>query len=178
MLLKVKKRLFSWYIVDENNKIVALIKNIQFFGAAKHILDENRQIVFTTNIINLPSEKWHWNCADSRKYIISDNSKTIATASLTFAVNPYRTTVQKFTLKPPQVDEIKLETPYRIWYVKREKNNSINVLKNEQTLTKFSAFFNFQRQQIQLLSDCNPIFITAVYMLVEYMMHEDDLIVV
>ena len=82
MKLRIRKGLFSWKLLDEGGTVVAKISNQKFIGAAKKISDTSGNIIFTTDIVNLPKQTEDWNCADSRKYMIYKNLQAVATANL------------------------------------------------------------------------------------------------
>lgn len=144
MKLRIRKGLFSWKLLDEGGTVVAKISNQKFIGAAKKISDTSGNIIFTTDIVNLPKQTEDWNCADSRKYMIYKNLQAVATANLFFATNPERTKTQAFTLRPPQVDKMEVETPYGMWVVQRHKNNGLSITRDGTLLGRISPFFAFK----------------------------------
>ncbi|SCJ10417.1 Uncharacterised protein [uncultured Clostridium sp.] len=178
MRLKFNKTLVGWSIIDDHSKIVAKIKNKELLGSAKNIIDKDGNIVFTTDIINLPSKNKDWNCAGSKKYIIYQKENEIATATFSYAKNPERTTLQKFALRPPQIDIMEVETPYGLLHIKRQKDNSILIYKDEKKLGMVTSFFSFKAKYLECIEEYDPTFLASLYMLIDYMMHEDDLIIV
>ncbi|MDU2673008.1 MAG: hypothetical protein E7C49_13445 [Clostridium sp.] len=178
MKLKFNKTLFGWSITDEQGTIVAKIKNKELLGPAKNIIDKDGNIVFTTDIINLPSKNEDWNCANSIKYIIYQKEDEIATATFSYAKTPERTTLQKFALRPPQIDIMEVETPYGLLKIKRQKDNSILIYKDEKNLGMVTSFFSFKAKYLEFIEEYEPTFLASLYMLIDYMMHEDDLIIV
>lgn len=178
MKLKFNKTLLGWSILDAGGNIVARIKNKKLLSPSKNIIDKDGNIVFTTDIINLPSNDKDWNCADSRKYIIYQKEDEIATATFSYAKNPERSNLQKITLRPPQIDIMEVETPYGLLQIKRQKDNSILINKGEKNLGKVTSFFSFKAKYLEFIEDYEPTFLASLYMLIDYMMHEDDLIVI
>lgn len=178
MKLKFNKTLFGWSITDDQGIIVAKIKNKELLGPAKNIIDKDGNIVFTTDIIDLPSDNKDWNYANSRKYIIYQKENEIATATFSYSKNPERTTLQKITLRPPQIDIMDVETPYGLLQIKRQKDNSILINKDEKNLGIVTSFFSFKAKYLEFMEEYEPTFLASLYMLIDYMMHEDDLIVV
>lgn len=178
MKLRIRKSLFSWKLKDENGAVVAKICNKKFFGAAKRIIDTNGNTIFTTDIVNLPKQTEGWNCANSRKYMIYKDAQPVATANLFFATNPERTKTQSFTLRPPQVDKMEVESPYGIWIIQRQKNNGLTITHDDTPIGNISPFFSFKPIFLEFTEKYEITFWASIYMLVEYMMHEDDLIVV
>lgn len=178
MKLQIQKGLFSWKLVAEDDTVVAKISNQKFIGTAKKISDANGGIIYTTDIINPPKQAEDWNCTDSRKYVICKNSQTIATANLFFATNPGRTKTQVFTLRPPQVDKMEVETPYGMWIVQRHRNNGLSIIRDDILMGSISPFFAFKPIYLKIIEKYEIAFWAGIYVLVEYMMHEDDLIIV
>lgn len=178
MKLRIKKRICSWSLVNESGTAVAKISNQKLIGAAKKISDANGKVIFTTDIVNLPPEKESWNYADSKKYIIYKDAKPVVTANLSFAKSPERTKAQTFLLRPPQVDRMDVETPYGIWIIQRQKNNSLTIMHDGVQLGSVTPFFAFKPIYLNCNEKYEDTFLAGIYMLVEYMMHEDDLIIV
>ncbi len=178
MVFKIKKCFLSWYIYDENKNIVSKIKSKRFWGPAKVIIDSDNITVNTTDIINVPDTTNDGNFADLKNYVLYKNGETIVVASLTFAKNPDKAAFQTMTLRPPQVDEMSLETPYGIWLAQRQKDNGIVFYQNEQQIGRISPFFGLKPHIIEFYEKYNISFIAGLYVLAEYMMHEDDLIIV
>jgi len=59
-----------------------------------------------------------------------------------------------------------------------EKNNSLTITHDGVQLGSISPFFTFRPIFFELSEKYEIVFWAAIYMLVEYMMYEDDLIVV
>jgi hypothetical protein len=112
------------------------------------------------------------------KYVLYKNSETIVVASLNFAKTPEKAAFPKMNLRPPQVDEMLLETPYGVWSAKRQKDNGIVFYQNEQQVGRISPFFSLKPHIIEFYEKYNIAFIAGLYVIAEYMMHEDDLIIV
>lgn len=178
MKLRIKKLLFTWYVLDKNNIVVAKIKSKKIFTPSKNILNSDDNIIFTTNIVNTPSSKDDWNYASSRKYVVYEKDQPIATATFSYAKSSSKNKIQSLFLIPPQIDEMNIETPFGPWHIKRQKDNSILINNDKITLGTVTSFFSFKRKEIECLDGYDPAFLAGIYMLIEYMMHEDDLIVV
>jgi hypothetical protein len=71
-----------------------------------------------------------------------------------------------------------VDTPYGVLFVKRERNNSVTIMQNDEILATVTPFFSFKKMYITHNEKFDDTFFTAIYMLIEYMMHEDDLIIV
>ncbi len=178
MKLRIRKGLFSWYLVDEKGLAVAGITNQKLFGAEKKISDGKGNIIFTTDIVKLPAQKAVWRYADSRKYVIYKDAKPVATATLSFAKKPERTKTQVFMLRLPRVEKMEVETPYGVWVIQRQKNNSLTIVHDGEPLGSVTPFFTFKPIYLECTEKYEITFWAGIYMLIEYMMHEDDLIVV
>lgn len=85
MKLRIRKGLFSWQLIDESGTTVAKICMKKILGASKIICDEKGNLIYTTDIVNLPAKTEVWNYADTKKYVIYKNKKPIAIANLKFA---------------------------------------------------------------------------------------------
>ena len=57
MKLRIRKGLFSWQLIDESDTTVAKISKKKFTGASKKIYDGKRNLIYTTDIVNLPSKR-------------------------------------------------------------------------------------------------------------------------
>ena len=178
MVFKIKKYFLSWYIYDENKNIVSKIKSKRFWGPVKEIINSDNITVYTTDIINKPNTTNDSNCVDFKKYMLYKNGETIVVASLLFANNSEKAAFQTMTLRPPQVDEMLLETPYGVWSAKRQKDNGIVFYQNKQQIGSISPFFSLKPHIIEFYKKYNIAFIAGLYVFAEYMMHEDDLIIV
>lgn len=110
--------------------------------------------------------------------MIYKNLQAVATANLFFATNPERTKTQAFTLRPPQVDKMEVETPYGMWVVQRHKNNGLSITRDGTLLGRISPFFAFKPICLEITEKYEITFWAGIYILVDYMMHEDDLFVV
>ncbi|NNJ30833.1 hypothetical protein [Lacrimispora defluvii] len=178
MKLRIRKGLFSWKLQDENGTTLAKICSRKLVGSAKKIIDAKGNTIFTTDIVNLPKQTESWNRGDSRKYMIYKDTQPVATANLFFATNPERTKTQSFTLRPPKADKMEVESSYGIWVVQRQKNNGLNITHDDTSIGIISPFFSFKPVFLELSEKYEITFWASIYMLVEYMMHEDDFIVV
>ena len=178
MKMRVRKGLFSWKLVDEDDTVVAKISNQKLIGAAKKIMDKNGNIIFTTDIINLPNQKVDWNCADSRKYVIYKNAQVIAITNLLLTTNTEQTKKQTFALRPPRVYKMEVKTPYGMWIVQRHKNNGLSITHDGNLIGSISPFFTFGPICLEIIEKYEIAFWAGIYILVDYMMHEDDLIIV
>lgn len=175
MILSIKKCLFAWFIFDNNKNIVSKIKSKRFLGLAKKVINSNNITVYTTDIINEPDSSNDRSNSSFRKYVLYKSGEPIVVASLTFANNSESAMM---TLRPPQVDEMLLETPSGLLRAKRQNDNGIIYYQNEQQICKISPFFRFKQQFIEFYDEYNITFFAGLYVLAEYMMHEDDLVIV
>lgn len=178
MKLRIKKGLFSWRIIDDSGAIVASISKKKLLSSSKKIEDSQGNTIFTTSIVNLPAEKKDWNCAEARRYIIYKDREPVATAKFAYARKPERTILQAFMLRPPQVDRMNVETPYGLWVIKRQKNNSLTITEKDEVIGTVTPFFSMKPKYLNHNGKYEATFLAGIYMLIEYMMQEDDLITV
>lgn len=73
---------------------------------------------------------------------------------------------------------MEVESSYGIWVVQRQKNNGLNITHDDTSIGIISPFFSFKPVFLELSEKYEITFWASIYMLVEYMMHEDDFIVV
>lgn len=178
MKLRIRKGLFFWQLIDKSGTAVAKISKKKFIGASKKIYDGKGNLIYTTDIVNLPARKGTWNYEESRKYVIYKDEKAIATANLHFAINPDRTMLQRLTLRPPLVDRMDVETIYGLLVVERQKNNGVTISQDGVQLGKVTPFFTFKPKYLEYIGQYEVTFWAGIYVLIEYMMHEDDMIFV
>ena len=175
MELVIKKGSFAWYIYDKDKKILSKIKSKRFWGPEKKILDANNETVYTTDIIDEPDSTHDGSYSSRRKYVLYKSGEPIVAASLTYDNKSERPVM---ALRPPKVYEMLLETPYGVLRVQRQKDNWIAVFRNEQKIGIISPFFRCKQRFFVFYDDYSIAFLTGLCVLVDYMRHEDDLIVV
>lgn len=173
MNLKILKGFFSWKMVDEEHRMVAIISNLRLLGAAKKITDIHGNILYTTDIIYLTEYNSRVD-ADSLIYVIYKDGKRIGSASIFFA--PGR---EPTTIRPRRVEMMKIETPFGLWVVHRRKNNDFIITHDGVFIGKMvSPFFTFRPVNLIVTEKYEATFWAAIYTLIEYMVHEDDWIAV
>lgn len=175
MKLRIRRRIFSWSLVNESGITVAKMSNQKFVGPAKKISDAKGNVIFTTDILNLPAQKENW---DSKKYMMYQDAKPVAAANLSFTIDPERMKAQTFTLRPPQVYKMDIETPYGIWIIQRQKNNGLTITHDGIQIGSVTPPFTFKPIFIEFTGKYEATFWAGIYMFIEYMMHEDDLIII
>ncbi len=178
MKLKIQKGFFTWRLVNEKGETVAKISNQKIIGAAKKVSDNKGNIVFTTDIVNLPRQEKDMSYADSRKYIIYKNNNPVASANLFLESNTEDGATRAFAIRPPQVVKMAVETPYGKWLIQRQKNNGLTITHEGTTLANVSPFFKFKPICLEISEKHEITFWAGIYVLIEYMMHEDDIILV
>ena len=176
MKLTIKNHIFYYLVLDENNKVVAKIKNKCLWGVSKKVLDSSGQVVYTTDIVNLPISYTAWHYADSRHYVIYHDQKKVAEATFKYAKNPERNISQKLFLKPPQITEMTLETPYGSLMIMRQKDNTLLIDQNGISIGSISNFFTAKKHFISCKKISDKAFLAAVYVISMYMIHEENLI--
>lgn len=176
MAFTIKKKPFYSCLLDENHQPVAKVYKKNLWSDEKNIVCSNNHTRYTSSIVlNKPTNK-SWNYADSTQYVLYQDKKPIVTAHLTYAKNPKRTTTQKLTQQPPQVDDMTLETPYGTWDIHRNKDNSVSISQNHLELGTVSSFFTLKNMHISFKDNYDPCFLAGIYTLIEYMMQEENLL--
>ncbi len=178
MKFRIQKGLFSHKILDEKGVTVAKICRKIFTGTTGKILDVKGNTVYTTDIVYHPIKNKKWNCEDSKKYVIYKDNKEIATANLKFALTPERTKIQSILFRRPQVDKMDVDTIFGRMHIERQKNNCVIIYQDDAQLAKISSLISIKPIYLELTGKYDVLFWAAIYMLVEYMMYEDDLIAI
>lgn len=178
MKLNIKKEGLSLDFVTDSKELVAKIMPKNITNNTKRICDSKNNTVYTTNIVESEPVKEAWNYEDTKKYILFKNNKPFATANIHFAIHPERTVPGIILQRPPQIDNMDIDTPYGILNVVRQKDNSIVILQNKEPIAKVSQFFGLKKMSLEYTKDFGNVFWAGIYMLIDYMMHEDNLIAV
>jgi len=178
MTLRIKKRFFVWYILNETGTVVAKIKNKKLLSPEKNVTDRNENVIFTTDIVNLPAKENNFNSTETRKYVIYHKNQPVATATFASTEDLKMTKEISFALRPPRVNEMNVETPYGVWNIKRQLDNSLIISNENEVLGTITAFFSFKKQYLDVNRKYEPAFLAGIYTLTDYMMHEDDLLIV
>ena len=169
MLLIIKKGLFAWYVLDQNKKTVATIRSRRFFGLEKSIADSGGRAVYTTDAGTEPG-------TGERIYRLREKEKTLVTAWLIPEKTPEKAQVPPFPL--PRAAGLRLETPYGLWSLKRERGNEIVICQNERQIGAISPFNRLGKQRLELCGSYGAAFAAGLYVLADYMTHEDDVMAV
>lgn len=177
MKLKIKKGLFSWKIINENKILISKISNKKLFGVTKKVCNAQGEIIYTTDLKNQPVTNEFSNNAELKRYLIYQNEQQIAVATLHYAKSPESSRLQ-ISIRPPLVDQMNVDTPVGVLSIKRGSNNSVTLLQNDEILATVTPFFSFKKMYITHNEKLDDTFISAIYILIEYMMHEDDLMIV
>ncbi len=177
MKLRIKRGLFTWKMINENEILVSKISNQKLFGIAKKICDAQGKTVYTTGMVNLPVTKAHWNNAEFKRYVIYQNKQPIAVATFNFANYPEASRLH-IIKRSQQIDQMNVDTPYGVLFIKRERNNSVTIRQHNELLATVSPFFSLKKMYITHNEKFDDTFYSAIYMLIEYMMHEEDLITI
>ena|SRR5659263_179421 len=81
-----------------------------------------------------------------------------------------------FALRHPRVNEMNVETPYGVWNIKRQLDNSLIISNENEVLGTITAFFTFKKQSLNVNRRYEPAFLAGLYTITDYMIHEDDLL--
>lgn len=178
MKLTIRNHIFFYVVSNEDNIVVAKIKSKYFWGAVNLILDVSGNTIYTTNIVNLDTPFASWNCPESRRYVILNKESPIATAKFKYAENTNRGIAQRVMIRPPLVDEMKIQSIYGEFNIRLQKNKSLTIEKSGKVIGVISNFFAFKEHYISCDEIDDKAFLLGLYVLARYMVHEDDLLVV
>lgn len=176
--LTIKNCFFYHEVIDDSNKVVAKIKNMQFWSAAKKIVNIRGETIYTTDIINIKKDYNLYNYDENRRYVIYEKQRVIASCSLVYFKNDSRSIFQRFCFRPPVVDEIKVETDYGEFNIKRQSNSKLIIYNNGIIVGSITNCFALIYQQISCTTINNSAFLAALFVLSKYMINEDDYMIV
>ncbi|MFT4105471.1 MAG: hypothetical protein QM657_06880 [Lacrimispora sp.] len=178
MKLRIRKGCFAWSLVNEEGKTAAKISSQTFMGAAKKISDAQGNVIFTTDIVNVSTGGGDGEYTDSKKYIIYKDAVPIVTAALSFTKKQKSAKQLPCVLKLPQVEKLDVETPGGLWVIQRKSDRSLIITCNDIQLGSITPFFSLKPACFECAEKYDAVFWAGIYVLMEYMIHEDDLIVV
>lgn len=172
MKLLIHKSLFSWKITNDKGDTLAKVIDKKAVGPAKSILNKNGEIEYTTDVV------YSKNQTESDRnftYVIYKNGLRVASASL---VGDEARANNNFSVKPPKIYQMQFQSSYGLLQMNRDENNGITLTKENEIIAKTSSLLT-STPKIFEVKDCDNIeFWAAVYVLMEYMIHEDDMMVV
>jgi hypothetical protein len=170
-MLKFASTLTGVKVKNDDGNTVVTIKKESVFSPTK-LISTNNEILYHTSIIDFEAAKDSWNRAANRKYILYDKSDPYISADLIFA----KDAGHLGRINPPQVERLILKTPFGEWEAERQTDYSVLITDCSKVIGKITPFYKIA-PQIFACSDEYPAAMWAgVYVLVDYMMHEDELI--
>lgn len=181
MTLKIKQYLSFYHMIDERNNVVCKIKRRGFWNAERLIYNSNNKLMYTSDIIDSNQESKPWSYLETRKYIVkyADEKQTnAATASVVYDKSDMIKKTNRLILKLPRADEINIDSVFGELHVKRLKDESFTICKDEKIIGSISRYRTFRVTAISCESIRNSGFLAVLFVLVQYMLHEDDLIIV
>jgi hypothetical protein len=173
MILQFKNTVSGIKVKNDTGNTIVTIKKESIFSSAK-LISTNNEVLYHTAILDEKATKESWNRSDERKYVLYNNEdSTFITAKLIFAKDAGKLSI----IKTPQVERLILETPFGEWEAVCQKDFSVLIVDKNEVIGKITPFYGI-RQQIFACADKYPASMWAgLYVLVDYMMHEDKLIV-
>ncbi len=171
MMLKFISTLTGIKVKNEEGNTVVTIKKESVFSPAK-LISTNNEVLYHTSIIDEEVTSESWNRAASRKYILYDKTGPYISADLIFANDAGHLG----RINPPQVQRLILKTPFGEWRAERQTDYSVLITDHSKVIGKITPFYRIA-PQIFAGSDKYPLAMWAgLYVLADYMMHEDELI--
>lgn len=171
MILKFISTLTGVKVKNEDGNTVVTIKKESVFSPAK-LITTNNEVLFHTSIIDIQAEKYSWNRAANRKYILYDKANPYISADLTFA----KDAGQLGRINPPQVERLTLKTPFGEWEAERQSDYSVLITEQTKVIGKITPFYRIAPQIFACSDKYQAAMWAGLYVLVDYMMHENELI--
>lgn len=173
MTLQIKNTISGTKVKEGTGSTVITIKKESAFAPAKLILTNN-QVVYHTAIIDNEAEHKSWNRTDSRKYVLYKGKTPVIVARLIFAKDAGKLSF----IENPQVERLIMQTPYGEFEAARQKDFSVLITDHGEVIGRITPFYRIC-PQIFACADRYPASMWAgIYVLVDYMMHEDELVAV
>lgn len=173
MILYVHNYIFFSRVLNDQKKVVCIIKNKRILSAAKKICNQSHKIELVTDIVNEQN--------GGRKYVVYSSAPTrkeMATATPVYAADDLKAEQGRFPYKLPQVQSIKISSVYGKISINRLKNSKFSITDKHHQIGEITFRFPFQKCLISIDFIKDQEFGAALYVLLQYMIHEDDLIIV
>lgn len=170
MVLKVKNGFCEKQFLNASGQLVARIRNLNLFGSEKVIMGSDITPLYETGIKNFPDKA----AGENRCYTLKQKERVIATALPIYAAG-----ADHYSLpRPPRPIGLAIQMQEgEEWIVERKENNSLSVLSPDGT--GYIADFFAVRIHNYTIPDRSDVFLwVAIYALLGYMMHEDDIYIV
>lgn len=173
MTLQIKNTISGIKIKDDSGNTNITIKKESVFAPAKLVLTNNK-VIYRAAIVDEEPEQKSWNRANSRKYILYKGATPVVVAKLIFAKDAGRLSFVEF----PQIERLILQTPYGVLEAARQKDFSVLITDNSAVIGKITPFYKTFPQKFACADRYPADLWAGLYVLVDYMMHEDNLIAV
>lgn len=184
MNLIIKNGLTTKKIYDENNNLIYKIRNKNIFKPNKLMFSYENRLLYNTDIVDNTSSaiKKSWNTAESRKYVMykADNkNEIIATATFDYASHIDRTIFHKLLFKAPQINKLTINSIWGTFTIKLLRNYSCLILdKNAKEIAIISSYHPLKGWKIEYNSLIDTNCLCGLFLLSQYMIHEQDLLTI
>lgn len=166
MKIRIKKRMMTTYLINENQEIIAVIKDRNAYSIIKDVFDQNHKLIFKTDIIN--SE----NFEQLRQYRIYSDYDIYAEATLEADPNDQSKSLSYNTSK---INRMNIKTKTNTYVVDRKNIQTFRISCDSTSMGIITLPSLLDYAEIEIYSDINPFFIAAITVLVNYMSHENDI---
>lgn len=162
-----------YFVCGRDGKLVYQIKSGRFWKGEKDIVDLDHKKIYTTGR-KIIHDAGH---GETLRYLIyrSSSKDVVATASLIYEEEADE---KQIFYRLPQVVELALHSIYGEIHIKQAKNGLLLITVQKEAIGKIMSRHAFQ----DIVLSCDGIedrgFLSALFVLSRYMIHENDLIVV
>lgn len=164
MKLSIKKGLFRRKFYNEDQTLVASLKQTNLLAARKIIVDQKGNVQLTTDIIQ----------SKTRSYVILDNHGTIALAYI--KDEPKKQTMKEtFHVCLPVIHQLELTTPYGSWFILRQSDRVFFICNETQALGRIYLTHTLSVNTFECSEKYDLYFWVAIYAFIEYLINENEL---
>lgn len=163
MKLQIQRRFLTWKVTDETGLTAAVVANQSILSASKKICDPKGNIVYTSRILK-PEE--------NARYALYKQGEAIVTAKPVYGQSG------GIAFRLPKVLRMEMKTPYGTWSILRLSDESLAVTQNGEPLGKGAGFIPWKSGRLEYTGECDALFWTGIYVLMDYMMREDEMLII
>lgn len=178
MKLTVKKRLVHWTLLDEDENIVAKIRNRRIIGPDKMISLPDGTVKYTTGITKSGESDHQEKHKGYKNYVIYENGKPLVTANIKFIPNPAKHKNRSCSLLPRDIESMELDTPYGKWAIQSPDSKNINIIDADRHLGTIECSPALKPNSLICHEKLPAVFWAGIYTLVHYMRCEGFIIIV
>lgn len=173
MILRFKKTISGIKVKNNTGNTIATIKKESIFSQAK-LISINNKVLYHTAILDEKATRKSWNRADTRKYVLYKEDSPFIIAKLIFAKDAGEMAI----IRKPQVERLILKTPFGKWEVVWQKDFTVLITDEIEVIGKITPFYGICSQIFACADKYSASMWAGLYVLVDYMMHEDELVCV